>query len=112
MNPSLISPRVEAKCRFNGLRFEEVYYKATIYRPFHTHEEAFLDFCLEGTIQEFWGKQTFLRGPSTLNFLPIGAPHANRFPDDVRTLQIVMSAPWLARVGQTAPLVETLTSYS
>src|SRR5207248_214115 len=106
-----VSPRFESRYGFGGLRFEEVSYDASLYRPFHTHEEAFLDFCVEGTIQEFWDKRTFVRGPSTLNYLPIGAPHANRFPEYVRTFQIVLPEPWLERVRQAAPLVDALTSY-
>ncbi len=105
------SPNVEATCRFGGLRFEAMTYHEGLLLPPHAHAEAFLEFCLLGTTQEFWGKQTFMRGPSTLNFFPIGAPHATRFQKNARTFQIVMSASWLERVQQVAPLVETPTNY-
>jgi AraC family transcriptional regulator len=66
---------------------------------------------LAGTTQESWGKQAFVREASTLNFYPIGVPHATRFQKNTRTFQIVMNVPWLERVRQAVPLVDTLTNY-
>jgi len=109
--PPSASPIVAATCHFGGLRFEEISYPEDLWLPPHEHAVAFLEFCLVGTTQEFWGKQTFVRGPSTLNFFPIGAPHATRFQANARTFQIVMNAAWLDRIRSFAPLVDTLTNY-
>jgi AraC family transcriptional regulator len=106
-----IEPKLEARYGFQGLRFEELRYPSGFRLPSHTHEHAFLDLCLSGTIQEDWGRQTFVRGPLTLSYLPIGAPHGACFGEEVKTLQIVLPASWLERVGQGAPLVDTLTRY-
>jgi len=110
--PTSEVPSVEAQIHFGGLRFEEVGYRAGFALPVHTHERAFLDLCLTGTIQEVWGAKTFVRGVSTLNFLPVGEPHATRFPEQARTFQVVMNAPWLERIQQVAPLRETMTHYT
>src|SRR4051812_16580034 len=58
MNTSPDSPVLEARYQFGGLFFDEVRYAAGIELPVHTHPQAFLDFCLEGTIQEKWNRQT------------------------------------------------------
>jgi AraC family transcriptional regulator len=108
----LLVPSIGAKVHFGDLRFEEIQYGAGLAMPVHTHGAAFLDLCVMGTIQEFWGTQNFVRGAATLNFLPIGAPHATRFPEKARTFQVVMNAPWLQRLQQVAPLQETLTHYT
>jgi AraC family transcriptional regulator len=110
-NRQFVAPRSEATCKFGGLRFEELSYDADLWLPSHAHKEAFLELCLVGTTEEFWGKQTFVRGPSTLNYFPIGAQHTTRFKENVRTFQIVMNATWLERVREVAPLVDTLTNY-
>lgn len=104
-------PKLEAGYGFNSLRFEEIRYASGIRIHPHTHEQAFLDLCLQGSIQERWNRRTFTRGPFTLTFLPIGAPHAAYFPEEVRTFQIVLPALWLERVGQVAPLVDMLADY-
>jgi AraC family transcriptional regulator len=115
MNPSpepqFIGPRSEATFKFGGLRFEEMSYDVGLRLPKHAHKEAFLELCLAGTTEEFWGRQAFVRGPSTLNYFPIGAPHATHFQQNVRTFQIVINATWLERVRQVAPVVDTLTYY-
>ena len=105
-------PSVEALMHFGGLRFEEIGYRAGFAMPVHTHERAFLDLCLTGTIHEVWGAETFVRGVSTLNFLPVGAPHATLFPEKTRTFQVVMNAPWLERLQQVAPLRDSLAHYT
>jgi len=105
-------PSVEALLHFGGLRFEEIGYRAGLAMPVHTHGAAFLDLCLAGTIQEIWGAETFVRGVSTLNFLPVGAPHATLFPEQARSFQVVMQASWLERIQQVAPLRKTLTHYT
>lgn len=104
-------PVLEERCHFGGLRFEELRYVAGFELPVHAHPQAFLDFCLEGTIQESARRRTSVRGASTLTFLPIGMPHATRQLEGGRSFQIVMDAPWLERVREVAPLVETHTNY-
>jgi AraC family transcriptional regulator len=104
-------PIVAATCRFGHLRFDEISYPKYLWLPRHEHSVAFLELCLEGTTQEFWGKQTFVRGSSTLNFFPIGTPHATCFQKSTRTFQITMNADWLERIRQYAPLLDTLTNY-
>src|SRR5689334_7047912 len=105
-------PVLEARCHFGGLRFEELRYAAGFELPVHAHPQAFLDLCLEGTVQETWSRQTSVRGASTLSFLPIGRPHATRQLEGGRSFQIIMDAPWLERVREVAPLVDRLTNYS
>jgi AraC family transcriptional regulator len=105
-------PSLEACVHFGDLRFEEIGYGAGLAMPVHAHPAAFLDLCLTGTMQEAWGAETFVRGASSLNFLPVGAPHATCFPEQGRSFQIVMSAPWLERIGQIAPLTQTRTHYA
>lgn len=104
-------PRCVASCNYNGLRFEQIHCAVGYRIPTHSHDVAFLDLCVEGTIQEFWGKRTFQRGPATLNFLPIGAPHSNYCEQGTKTFQIVLPSTWIERVAQGVPLVNTLTSY-
>jgi AraC-like DNA-binding protein len=106
-----LSPRLDARYRFGGLRFEEVVYPAGLWMPAHTHEQVFLDLCLEGTIQEAWGTQRFARGPATMTLMPAGAPHGTHFPGEARTFQIVLEAPWLERIRQVSEPVERLTCY-
>lgn len=108
----IMTPSVEGKVHFGGLRFEVIAYGAGLAMPVHTHRSAFLDLCLTGTIQEFWGAQQFVRGVSTLNFLPPGAPHATLFPEQARSFQVVMNAAWLERLQEIAPLQERLTHYA
>lgn len=101
------SPRFEARYSLEGLHFDEVLYTPGLRMASHTHVAAFLDLCLTGTIQEFWEKQTFVRGAATLNFLPAGAPHGSHFPEDVKTFQIVLTPAWLERFRQAGALLET-----
>lgn len=109
--PEVVTPAVEARLHFGDLRFEEIGYRAGFTLPVHTHGVAFLDLCLAGTIQETWGPETFARGASTLTFLPVGAPHATRFPEAARTFQIVMNSAWLERLQQIAPLRQARSHY-
>lgn len=105
------SPRVGAQVHFGDLRFEEMHYASGIHLPTHTHPAAYLDLCLEGTMQDRWHQSDFIRGAATLNFVPVGAPHSTRFPETSRTFQIMMDAPWIARVQQVAPLLQTPVHY-
>jgi AraC family transcriptional regulator len=107
-----VNIELEARYSFGGLRFEEVRYVSGFETPLHAHEQdAFLDLCLSGTSRTAWEKGAFLRGPSTLNFIPPGAPHANHFQENSRTFQIVLTSQWLQRIQQVAPVVETFTNY-
>ena len=74
--------------------------------PPHTHPEAHLFFSLQGTIQEVWKTQSFLRKPSTLIFLPAGEPHSNHF-QGAKTFQIGLEPPWVERLRQFSALSET-----
>jgi AraC family transcriptional regulator len=105
-----VSPRIGAQYHFGDLRFEEVNYTGGFFLPVHAHQAAFLDLCLEGTIQNCWEKN-FIRGASTLDFMPAGAPHSSCFTESARTFQIVMNPYWLERIQQVAPLGQTLTHY-
>jgi AraC family transcriptional regulator len=101
-----------ARCSFNDLRFEELTYASGFECPSHVHEkEVFLDLTLKGNVQEFWGKDTLLRGPSALAFIPAGAPHGNVYREDGRALQIGMKGHWLDRIRQLKPLSEASILY-
>jgi AraC family transcriptional regulator len=96
---------------FNELRFEEIRYASGIHMLPHAHEQVFLDLCLRGNIEEHWRPQTFARGPLTLTFLPAGALHGTRFPEEVRTFQIVLPKAWMERIRQVAPLDDAPATY-
>lgn len=98
-------------CHIAGLRFEEIHYATGLWMPSHTHRAVFLDFCLEGTSQEFWQKQSFVRGNASLTYVPEGAPHGTYFPKDCRNFQIVLLPQWLERIQQYGPLTRTLDVY-
>jgi len=112
---SLLSPDVglkfESRYRCEALRFEEVRYAPDHWVPSHSHQEAYLVLCLQGNIEEFSNRQKLFIGPAMLSFLPIGAPHACRFTESVRTFQMVLNASWLERFRQVAPLTEEPAIY-
>jgi AraC family transcriptional regulator len=106
-----IHPKREASCEFQGLRFEQLRYAPGFQLPNHTHEQAYLDLSLSGTMRDCWNGQTSVRGPLTLACMPVGAPHATLFPEEARTLQIMLPAAWLERVQQAAPLGGRVVCY-
>lgn len=104
-------PKLEARYEVGDVSFEERSYPSDFRMPVDAHDTAFLDFNLKGTIQEFWENRTFVRGPTTLIFIPVGAPHANHYREDVRSFQVELKAPWLKRVGQVTSFGETPVEY-
>jgi AraC family transcriptional regulator len=98
---------IEATSPYDRLVFGEVHYADNYTMPLHAHEEAALVFCLQGTIHEGRQKQTFPIRPSMLTFLPAGEPHTNQFHESVKTFEIMLSSPWLERVQQVSPLMES-----
>src|SRR2546423_13009439 len=92
-SPDFVHPKIDAIYHFDGLLFKEICYPPDHRLPPHTHPEAHLIFSLQGTIQEVWKTQSFLRKPSTLIFLPAGEPHSNHF-QGAKTFQIGLEPPW------------------
>src|SRR5947208_8274497 len=101
--PDSVCPRIDATYRFGGVLFKEICYPSNYRMRPHAHRQAQLIFSLQGTVEEVWKRQTLLRTPSTLMFLPVDEPHSNRF-HGVKTLQIELDLPWIERVQQFSPL--------
>src|SRR2546423_9279770 len=104
-SPDCLHPRVEAELHFAGLSFAECRYPADCSMPSHAHPEAYFVFSLQGTIKAVLRKQTFLRKPSTLIFLPAGEPHSNFFPQEGKTFNIALESEWLERLQSASTLL-------
>lgn len=92
----------------SGLRFVQHDYTTEHRMPPHSHEDAAsLNFCLQGTLQEFRDHRTFLHGPSSLSLIPAGVPHANRFPAGVSTFLVVLGEPWVQRIREVSAAFDT-----
>lgn len=50
--------------------------------PPHAHESAFFRVVLQGACSETAGRRTYVSGPTTVTFMPLGETHANRWLDD------------------------------
>jgi len=99
-----VRPVFEAHYGFAGLAFDVVRYASGLRSPPHTHEAAYLDLCLTGRIQEFWEKRSFVRGNTTLNIIPAGAPHGSHFHEETRAFQVMLPVPWLESLAPYCPL--------
>jgi AraC family transcriptional regulator len=109
--PTKLQTKSDASSHFNGLLFHERSYTGRDGRPMHTHDEVYLIFVLQGSVEETRKRQTFVRTPSMLTLLPAGDPHATHFCGGVRTFEIGLPSPWIERLGQYSSLVERYANY-
>ena len=103
---SSANPTIDSLDGSRGLRFAKLEYTSELRMPLHSHDDAAsLDFCLDGTLEVFRDRNAFVLGPSSLSLMPRGVPHANCFPESVRTFLVVMKSEWLERFSQMTPFL-------
>src|SRR5579871_2672108 len=95
----------------NGLDFVETIYPGGYRNPSHAHSEAQLIFLMAGTVLDTRPRQTQLREPATLVFLPAGELHATHTPEGFQTFHVDISAQWLERVRQCTAFGDTPVTY-
>ncbi|HLK60920.1 MAG TPA: AraC family transcriptional regulator [Chthonomonadaceae bacterium] len=95
----------------NGLDFVETTYPREYRNPSHAHSEAQLIFLMAGTVLDTRPRQSLLREPATLIFLPAGEPHATHSHAGFQTFHMGITPQWLERVRQYTAFGDSPVTY-
>ncbi len=92
--------QVESKLICEGLVVRESTYTQSLFMKMHQDDVTQVIFLLDGAIQHSSPQATQQILPSTLTFLPKGAPHATEFQPGVRSFELLAFSSFAQRLQQ------------
>jgi AraC family transcriptional regulator len=94
--------RVISAAHFGPFRISETNYARDALLPWHRHEESYVTFVLSGGYRERSASRALTCGAPSIVLHPPGDTHEDDFERPTRCLNVVLGAPFVARLGDAA----------